>query len=78
MAGFTFRGGAENGCDIVEAFHVGLGRKIQVAAVCLRFARKCCFQVLFGLASPSVAWSISSVDSMQTPGSELPVGVVKP
>jgi hypothetical protein len=49
VAGLTFRGGAEDGGNIVEAFDVGLLREIELAAVGLAFAGECVFQVLFGL-----------------------------
>ena len=51
MAGFTFRGRAENGRDIVESFNVGLLREIKITAVRLGFTGKGVFEVLFGLGS---------------------------
>src|SRR5690606_34264627 len=46
---------AENGGDVVVAFHVGLLREIQVAAVRLRFAGERGLEVLFSAAALQVA-----------------------
>ena len=51
MPGLAFGGGAEQCCNVVLAFDVGLVRKIQITAVGLRFARKGGFQVVFRLGA---------------------------
>ncbi len=47
VAGFAFRGRAEQCGDVVLAFDVGLVCKIQVTAIGLRFASERRFQILF-------------------------------
>jgi hypothetical protein len=51
MARLAFRGGAEQRRHVVLAFHVGLVREVQVAAVGLRLAREGGLQVLFRLGA---------------------------
>jgi hypothetical protein len=51
MARFAFRGGAEHGRHVVEAFDVGLGCEIEVTTIRLGFAGEGVFQILFGLAA---------------------------
>ena len=64
---FHLRGGTENGSGIVEAFSIGLGRKIQVAAVCLRFARKCPAFRFSSVLLPFSCMIFSSVDKIRAP-----------
>jgi hypothetical protein len=49
MAGFAFRGGAENGGDVIMAFDVGLLCELEVAAIGLAFAGESLFQIFPGL-----------------------------
>ena len=51
MAGLAFRGGAEHGGDVVEAFDIGLLREIEITAVGLAFAGERVLQILRGLAA---------------------------
>ena len=51
VAGLAFRGRAEHGGDVVEAFNVGLLREIEIAAVRLALARERFFQICFRLAA---------------------------
>ena len=51
MPGLAFGGGAEHRGHIVIAFHVGLLREIQVAAIRLRFTGERVLQVAVGLAA---------------------------
>src|SRR6185503_8030474 len=46
VAGLAFRSGAEEGRHIVLALDVGLGCEVKIAAVGLRFAGECGFQVV--------------------------------
>jgi hypothetical protein len=51
MAGLAFGGRTEYRGDVVIAFDVGLLGEIKIAAVRLRFAGECGFQIFFGLAA---------------------------
>ena len=51
VAGFTLGGGAEHRCDVVLPFNVGFCRKVKVAAVGLRFPRKCRLEIAVGLGA---------------------------
>ena len=50
VAGFAFGGGAEHRGHVVVAFHVGLLREVEIAAVGLAFAGEGVLQVLQGFA----------------------------
>jgi hypothetical protein len=51
MTGFTLGRGTEHRGHVIEAFDIRLGRKVQIAAIRLRLARKCILQILFRLAT---------------------------
>ena len=50
VARFALGGRAEDGGDVVVALHVGLGGKVQVATIRLRFTGEGILEILFGLA----------------------------
>ena len=60
VAGLAFGGGAEHGGDVVVAFDVGLLREIQIAAVRLRFAGECGFQIFLGPGAFQIAHDVTS------------------
>src|SRR5438477_13169453 len=51
VAGFALGSGAEHRRDVVLPFDVGFRRKVKVAAVCLRFPRKCRLEIAVGLGA---------------------------
>ncbi len=51
VAGLAFGGRAEHGRHVVEAFDVGLGCEIEVAAIRLGLAGEGVLEILFGLAA---------------------------
>jgi len=51
MTGLTLGGGAEQGCDFREAFHVGLVCEIQITAIGLRLAGEGGLEVVVGMGA---------------------------
>jgi hypothetical protein len=51
MAGLALGSRTEYGRDIIETFHIRLGREVQIAPIRLRLARKGILQILFRLAT---------------------------
>jgi hypothetical protein len=51
MPGLAFGRGAEHRGDVIETLDVRFGRKVQIAPVGLRFARKSILEILFRLAA---------------------------
>jgi hypothetical protein len=51
VASFALRSGTEYRRHVIETFHVGLRREVQVATVCLRFTGESVLEVLFRTAA---------------------------